>query len=107
MNSTTVNLEGVARTLLVPLACRAIDSIRADAILRDPRAVEVYNALGGSSDFLMGIRGYDLTTIVMRARQFDRFACNFLFCLDILVSRHGNRLCFQRYRPRMGSRINK
>ena len=78
MNSSAVNLEGVARTLLVPLACRAIDTIRADAILHDPRAVEVYNALGGTSDFLMGIRGHDLTTIVMRARQFDTYARDFL-----------------------------
>lgn len=78
MNSSAVNLQGVARTLLVPLACRAIDTIRADAILHDPRAVEVYNALGGTSDFLMGIRGHDLTTIVMRARQFDSYARDFL-----------------------------
>src|SRR3990172_4766042 len=85
MNSSAVNLQGVAQTLLVPLACRAIDSIRADAILHDPRAVEVYNALGGNSDFLMGIRGHDLTTIVMRARQFDFYARDFL-------ARHPNGL---------------
>jgi O-methyltransferase involved in polyketide biosynthesis len=43
---TTPNLQGVARTLLVPLACRAIESARPDAIINDNRAVEVYNALG-------------------------------------------------------------
>jgi O-methyltransferase involved in polyketide biosynthesis len=74
------NLQGVARTLLVPLACRAMDSIRPDAILHDPRAVEAYNALGGSPDFLMGMRGHDLTATVMRARQFDMFARDFLAC---------------------------
>ncbi|MDP2995547.1 MAG: class I SAM-dependent methyltransferase [Anaerolineales bacterium] len=72
------NLQGVARTLLVPLACRAIESVRPDAILHDPRAVEVYNALGGNPDFLMGMRGTDMFVTMMRARQFDTFARAFL-----------------------------
>ncbi len=38
---TTPDLQGIARTLLVPLACRALESIRHDAILHDPRAVEL------------------------------------------------------------------
>jgi O-methyltransferase involved in polyketide biosynthesis len=75
---TTPNLQGVARTLLVPLACRAIESIRPDAIIHDPRAVEVYDALGGNPDFLMGMGGHDLFAAVMRVRQFDHFARNFL-----------------------------
>ena len=78
MNSPAVNLEGVARTLLVPLACRAIESIRPDAILHDPRAVEMYNALGGNPDFLMGMGGVDMFVTVMRARQFDKFTRDFL-----------------------------
>src|SRR3989304_1026738 len=78
MNSSAVNLQGVAQTLLVPLACRAIESIRPDAIIHDPRAVEVYNALGGNSDFLMGMGGVDVFVTMMRVRQFDRFACAFL-----------------------------
>ena len=78
MNVPNVNLKGVARTLLVPLACRAIESIRPDAIIRDPRAVEVYNALGGNSDFVMGMSGMDIFVTAMRARQFDRFARGFL-----------------------------
>ena len=75
---STVNLQGVARTLLVPLACRAIESIRPDAIIHDPRAVEVYNALGGNSDFVMGMSGMDIFVTAMRARQFDSFARGFL-----------------------------
>ncbi len=71
-------LKGVAETLLVPLACRAIESIRPDAILHDPRAVEVYNALGGNHEFLMGMRGADKFVTAMRARQFDTFARAFL-----------------------------
>jgi len=71
-------LKGIARTLLVPLACRAIESPRPDAILRDPRAVEVYNALDGNPDFLMGMGRTDMFVTVMRARQFDTFARDFL-----------------------------
>jgi len=78
MDDSVVNLRGVASTLLVPLACRAIESIRPDAILHDPHAVEAYNALGGNRDFLMGMGNIDAFVTVMRARQFDRFARGFL-----------------------------
>jgi O-methyltransferase involved in polyketide biosynthesis len=74
----SADLKGVASTLLVPLACRALESPRPDAIIHDPRAVEVYNTLGGSPDFLMGLRGADTFVTVMRARQFDSFARAFL-----------------------------
>lgn len=72
------DLQGVARTLLVPLACRAIESIRPDAIINDPRAVELYNALGSSQEFLLGMSEYDRLFTVMRMRQFDTFARSFL-----------------------------
>ncbi len=72
------NLQGIARTLLVPLACRALESSRPDAILHDPRAVEVYAALGGSPDFLIGMGSADVFVAAMRARQFDRFGRDFL-----------------------------
>ena len=75
---TIPDLQGVARTLLVPLACRAIESIRPDAIIHDPRAVELYNALGGSRDFLLGMSEHDRIFTVMRMRQFDTFARSFL-----------------------------
>ena len=71
-------LQGVARTLLVPLACRAIESIRPDAVIHDPRAVDVYHALGGSTDFLMGMGETDIFVTTMRARQFDTYARDFL-----------------------------
>jgi O-methyltransferase involved in polyketide biosynthesis len=74
----TPNLQGIARTLLVPLACRAIESPRPDAILHDARAVEVYKALAGTPDFLMGMGKMDVFVTTMRARQFDAFARDFL-----------------------------
>jgi len=75
---TTPDLQGIASTLLVPLACRALESIRADAIIFDPHSVELYQSLGGSKDFLMGMSGHDLFATVMRVRQFDAFARSFL-----------------------------
>jgi len=75
---TTPNLQGIARTLLVPLACRALEASRPDAIIHDPRSVEVFNALGGSRDFLLGMSGHDLFASVMRVRQFDTYARGFL-----------------------------
>ncbi len=74
----TPNLQGVARTLLVPLVCRAIESPRADAIIQDPRAVELFAKLEGGMDCLMGMSELDQTFTVMRVRQFDTFARAFL-----------------------------
>lgn len=75
---TKLNLHGIASTLLVPLACRALEAQRPDSIIQDPKAVEIYHALGGSRDFLMGMSGHDLFASVMRVRQFDTFARSFL-----------------------------
>jgi O-methyltransferase involved in polyketide biosynthesis len=72
------SLQGVARTLLMPLACRALESPRPDSILHDPRSVEVYNALGGTPDFLLGVGNMDVFVTAMRARQFDAYARDFL-----------------------------
>lgn len=72
------DLHGVPSTLLVPLACRALEAARPDAILRDPRALEVYQSLGGSPAFLMGMSPTDVFVTAMRVRQFDSFARDFL-----------------------------
>jgi O-methyltransferase involved in polyketide biosynthesis len=75
---TDPDLQGIARTLLVPLACRAIEAVRPDTIINDPRSVDVYNALGGNCDFLLGMSGHDLFAAVMRVRQFDTYTRTFL-----------------------------
>lgn len=75
---TTVNLRGVARTLLVPLVCRARESARPDALICDPRAVELFRNIEGGMDCLMGMSSLDQTFTVMRARRFDRYARAFL-----------------------------
>ncbi len=78
MTEPIPELQGIARTLLVPLACRAIESSRLDAALSDPRAEEVYKILGSNPDFLMGMGKFDVIVTAMRARQFDAFAREFL-----------------------------
>lgn len=72
------DLSPVARTLFVPLTCRALESIRPDAILHDPRAVELFHAFGSNRSLLMGMSSHDQFFVAMRARQFDRFARSFL-----------------------------
>jgi O-methyltransferase involved in polyketide biosynthesis len=74
---TILDLHRISRTLLVPLACRAIESLCPDAIIHDPRAVELFNRLGGSRDFLLGMSEHDRLFTVMRMRQFDTFARSF------------------------------
>ena len=74
----THHLQGSAHTLLVPLACRALESARPDAILEDPQAEEVFQVLEGGPHFLMGMSRFDQFATAMRARQFDRYARSFL-----------------------------
>jgi O-methyltransferase involved in polyketide biosynthesis len=72
------NLQGIARTLFVPLTCRALESVRPDAILHDPQAVELFHAFGSNRSLLMGMSNHDQFFVAMRARQFDRFARSYL-----------------------------
>ena len=69
-----VDLPPVAQTLLVPLACRARETARKDAILRDPCAVDLFERIDGGMDCLMGMSEMDQTFTVMRARHFDTIA---------------------------------
>lgn len=78
MIDTTKSLQGVTRTLLVPLACRARESTRPDALIRDPQAVELFKNFEDGSDCLMGMSKLDQTFTVMRIRQFDDYARAFL-----------------------------
>lgn len=77
-NINLINLPPVARTLFVPLACRARESARSDALIHDPHAVELFTRLEGGSDLLMGLSSLDQTFTVMRVRQFDNYTRAFL-----------------------------
>ncbi len=73
-----IDLPPVARTLFIPLACRAGEAKRADAILRDPAAARVFAQFEDGSSVLKGLMDHDRVAIVMRARHFDEIARVFL-----------------------------
>jgi O-methyltransferase involved in polyketide biosynthesis len=71
------NLTGIPRTLLVPLACRALESQRPDALIHDPRSVQVYTTLGVDANREMRLNAMDRTFTVLRNSRFDRYARDF------------------------------
>src|SRR5512135_1858058 len=73
-----VQLSPVERTLLIPLAFRAAESQRPDAILRDEQALELARRLGPDCLPQIDQKDMDYAATLMRARQFDRFGRNFL-----------------------------
>jgi O-methyltransferase involved in polyketide biosynthesis len=71
------NLNAVSRTLLIPLYFRAMESQRPDALIQDPKAVELVNRL--DFDFSSIKRREDeQVSFFLRMREFDRLARAFL-----------------------------
>jgi O-methyltransferase involved in polyketide biosynthesis len=71
------NLNNVSETLLIPLYIRACESQRPDALMRDEAAVELVKKI--NYDFSkIKLQNHDKVGIIMRVRQFDRFAKDFL-----------------------------
>jgi O-methyltransferase involved in polyketide biosynthesis len=69
--------DKVAETLLLPLYARAVESRHPNPILRDLRAQQLVEQI--DYDFSRHeLKGHDLVTTVMRARQFDRYVQGFL-----------------------------
>ena len=73
-------LTGVAETLLIPLYIRAIETERPDALLKDDRAVELVSQMGPTFSRIKQLRmdKDDLVALVLRNREFDRYARDFL-----------------------------
>ena len=71
-------LPPVAKTLLAPLGCRALETARMDAILEDQRAVEVFKNIEGGYKALKPMGKIDQIFTMLRARQFDSYARVFL-----------------------------
>ncbi len=70
-------LEGVAETLLIPLFIRAKEACREDALLKDETAVELVKRI--DFDFSrIKLQEHDVLGLVLRVREFDRFARDFL-----------------------------
>jgi O-methyltransferase involved in polyketide biosynthesis len=73
----SVTLSGVAETLLIPLYIRAKESRRPDAMLKDDTAVAMVNQLDYNFARIK-LQGHDEMGIILRLREFDRFARDFL-----------------------------
>jgi O-methyltransferase involved in polyketide biosynthesis len=70
-------LTGVPETLLITLHARAEESKRPDALLHDERAVAMADQM--DYDFSrLKLQGHDIVAIIMRLREFDRIARDFL-----------------------------
>lgn len=73
----SISLSGVPETLLITLYHRAQESQRADAMLKDDKAVEIVQKL--DCDFSrFKLQKHDIIGLVCRVREFDRFARDFL-----------------------------
>lgn len=70
-------LVNVSETLLIPLYVRAQEAARADALLRDGRAAALVEGINYDFSRIV-LADHDRTLILMRAREFDRFAREFL-----------------------------
>jgi methyltransferase (TIGR00027 family) len=76
----TQDLNGVAETLLITLYIRAMESRRPDALLRDAKAEELVTRMANGFDRIrqLKIDESDKATIILRNREFDRLAGEFI-----------------------------
>ncbi len=77
---TGPTLSGVAETLLLPLYLRAVESKRPDALIQDEKAVALIRQLNPDSTWIkqMKVDEEDMVGLVLRNRQFDDWAREFL-----------------------------
>jgi len=71
------NLNAVSQTLLIPLYFRAMESQRPDALIRDPKAVELVGQLDYDFSSIQRLKN-DSVNYLLRMREFDRLAWAFL-----------------------------
>lgn len=78
--ATQPKLSGVAETLLITLYIRALESQRPDALLNDEQAVELFTrqSLDFSRVRQIPLSAANKLVIVLRSRQFDRYAQAFM-----------------------------
>src|SRR5512143_3952668 len=84
-NQNSVQLGDVAETLLIPLYFRAKETQRPDALVKDEQAAALVKQL--NYDFSrIKLREHDAVAIILRLREFDRLARDFLNrCPDAVV----------------------
>ncbi|MGE5138986.1 MAG: class I SAM-dependent methyltransferase [Rudaea sp.] len=78
--TTTLNLSGVAETLLITLYIRAMESQRADALVKDERAEALVGQLDQETlrKTLALTDDFSRVAVILKGREFDRFARDFL-----------------------------
>ncbi len=74
------NLSGVAETLLMTLYIRAMESQRPDALIKDEKAVALVTQMSYDFDRVRQVHmdEEDKVTVILRNREFDRYARDFL-----------------------------
>jgi len=74
------NLSGVAETLLMTLYIRAMESQRPDALIKDEKAVALVAQMSYDFDRVRQIKmdEDDKVSVILRNREFDRYARDFL-----------------------------
>ena len=78
--TTNPDLSGVSETLLLPLYIRAMESQRPDALIKDDKAVALIKELNPDASWIkkMRVDEDDKVGLVLRNREFDRYARDFL-----------------------------
>lgn len=71
------SLSAVSQTLLIPLYFRALESQRPDALVRDPKAVELVGRLDCDFSDVQNMKN-EQVNFLLRMREFDRLARAFL-----------------------------
>ncbi len=80
MSAETVDLSGVSETLLIPLYNRAMESQRADAMMKDEKAVALVMQMRYDFDRIRQIPMIEATKVtrLMLTREMDRYTRDFL-----------------------------
>jgi O-methyltransferase involved in polyketide biosynthesis len=78
--TTNHNLSDVAKTLLITLYIRAVESQRPDALIKDERAEALVRQLDQESlrKTLALTDDFSRVAVILKGREFDRFAQDFL-----------------------------
>jgi O-methyltransferase involved in polyketide biosynthesis len=78
--TTPPDLNGVSETLLITLYIRALESQRPDALLKDEKAVALVNGMNYDFSRFTKIKmdEDDKLSIILRNREFDRYARDFM-----------------------------
>ena len=77
---TNQGLSGVPETMLITLYCRATESQRPDALIKDEKAVELVTRMSYDFERIRQIKmdEADKVTVILRNREFDRYVRDFL-----------------------------